>query len=541
MDTRSAWRQGLWAGLLAGIVSTSLGVVARFSAGLPTVFDLSENWLTRSIPTVVFAFLLDRLQYSAKPLLFVGLLLLQVVLGAVFGALVAAFSGLYSPKGRQRVVALTLGGLLLWLLGSLVFLPIVGDGFFGWRATAGPVAVNLVMAITISVYLTVLSAGLRGAEPGASPGINRGRRRFLGWLAAASAVVALGDAGARVSIEESVTGEAAAGASPSSSPPTGEDLSVGPTLVSVPYPVAPPSASWAIPGLSPAITAARRFYVVSKNLLSDPHLDARQWSLRIDGLVDHPLVLTYSDLLRMPAVELYQTLECISNPIGGELISNAWWRGVPLRNLLSLVGPQPRTVKVVFHAADDYADSVPLATALSPTAALVYQMNRQPLLPEHGYPARILVPGVYGLKNVKWVTRIELVAEDFKGYWQQRGWSDTARVHTMSRVDVPADHATVSAGPLVIAGIAFAGDRGIRRVQVSLDEGVTWHDALLHPPLGPLTWRLWRYDADLRPGQRSVFVQATDGQGRVQWPLPQDTVPDGATGQDVHVFTVRPR
>ncbi|HLH71781.1 MAG TPA: molybdopterin-dependent oxidoreductase, partial [Chloroflexota bacterium] len=241
----------------------------------------------------------------------------------------------------------------------------------------------------------------------------------------------------------------------------------------------------------------------------------------------------------LPAVEFYQTLECISNEIGGDLISTAWWRGVRLKDLLTMAGANPRTVKVVFHAADDYADSVPLAVALDPRAALVYQMNRALLPVEHGYPARILVPGRYGIKNVKWVTRIELVAEDFKGYWQQRGWTDDGRIHTMSRIDVPKDHALVNAGRTTIAGIAFAGDRGISRVQISVDEGKTWQDALLKPPLASLAWRLWQYQWDAPPGNGSIFVQATDGTGRVQWPLPQDTVPDGATGQDVHVVRVK--
>ena len=208
-------------------------------------------------------------------------------------------------------------------------------------------------------------------------------------------------------------------------------------------------------------------------------------------------------------------------------------------DILKLAGPHPNTVKVVFHAVDGYADSIPLATALRPTNVLAYQMNRKALRYEHGFPLRLLVPGVYGLKNVKWVTHIELVDFDFKGYWQRRGWSDHARIHTMSRIDVPVDHSTLASGHVVVAGIAFAGDRGIKRVQVSLDEGKSWQDTLLKSPLSPFTWRLWRYEQDVSAGPGSVFVKATDGTDKVQWPLPQDTVPDGATGQDVIVFTVR--
>ena len=166
---------------------------------------------------------------------------------------------------------------------------------------------------------------------------------------------------------------------------------------------------------------------------------------------------------------------------------------------------------------------------MSPENLLVYSMDGDPLLPEHSAPARLLIPGIYGMKNVKWLTKVELVTTDYLGYWQQRGWSDTAFYQTMSRMDVPL-HKDLKAGPQEIAGVAFAGDRGISKVEVSVDSGKTWQEATLKEPLGPYTWRLWRVEWNPQPGSYDLVVRATDGKGQVQTDHLTDTFPDGATG-----------
>lgn len=527
-------RDGFIAGMTAALLAAALNVVARFAVGAPTPFDLAENAITRAMPTVVFAFLLDRLQFNAKPILFLVLVLAQIVAGGVLGRL---FVSLVVARWRRTHLArhpvqAGLGlAVLGWVLTETIALPVLGEGLFGERSLAGLAAVAVTLAAVWLVYGVALGAQFSpssgpSSDPVGGAGVDRRRRRLVGGLAGGASVLALGAIGVRLREPN-----------PTPLDPNAASLSLGPTRQSVPYP--PREATWSIPGLSPSLTPVSSFYVVTKNLFGDPTITARDWSVLVDGLVERKLRLGYADLTRLPAVEVYQTLECISNPIGGKLISTAWWRGVRLADVLALAGSAHDVVKVVFHAADGYADSLPLAVARQSNVTLAYLMNGQPLPVEHGYPMRLLAPGRYGLKNVKWITRIELVKDDFQGYWQERGWTDLARVHTMSRIDTPGDAATVPAGPLVVAGVAFSGDRGIERVQVTLDAGKSWHDAELEPPLSPITWTRWRFQTTSSPGDLIVSVQATDGSGHVQWPLPQDTVPDGATGTDLHVVHVR--
>jgi len=517
----SLFRSSFLEGALSALAVSALMVAARFLFAYPTWFDLSENWITRLIPANVFAFFLDRLLYSAKPLLFAGVLVGQVLLGGLGGLVFQRLRRSSTQPGPTTTDG-AIFGVVVWAIQVLAILPLIGQGIFGRGYSGSAVLLNLYLLLTSLGYAEILA--LLGTAPHAP--VVRSRRQFLGGLAAGAsslAVLAIAD---RLWV------------SPSTALPDAENFSLGPTLTSVPVAV-PTDPGWDIPGLSPEITPIGKFYQVTKNLFADPDLAATDWSLTINGRVRSPVHLSFAELTRLPAVEFYQTLECISNPVGGDLMSTAWWRGVPVKDLLAMAGANPQASKVVFRAADGYADSIPLAHALLPSTTLVYEMDGQPLPKAHGFPVRLITPGVYGLKNVKWLTGIEVIDGDFEGYWQQRGWSDTAIVQTTSRVDVPVASATVAAGRIVIAGIAFAGNREIKGVQVSLDAGGTWEDATLKPALGPLTWRFWRYEASLKSGSHSVAVRAIDGEGQVQWPLPQDTVPDGATGYDVEVFTAR--
>jgi DMSO/TMAO reductase YedYZ molybdopterin-dependent catalytic subunit len=236
-------------------------------------------------------------------------------------------------------------------------------------------------------------------------------------------------------------------------------------------------------------------------------------------------------------VSQWQTLECISNDVGGDFMSTARWDGVPVAALLDRAGGvDPRAKKAVFYAADGYADSFPVAQVLDSGALLATAMNDETLPAEHGYPVRLLVPGTYGMKNVKWVTIIELVDTDFRGYWQQRGWTDDATVKTLSRIDVPRKGTAAAAGITRIAGVAFAGRRGISRVEVSDDGGETWRPATLRAPKGPYTWTLWEVPWGPPPGQYRLAVRATDGTGALQRSEKAPTLPDGASGY--HTVTV---
>lgn len=287
-----------------------------------------------------------------------------------------------------------------------------------------------------------------------------------------------------------------------------------------------------IQGLPPEVTPVGKFYTISKNVF-DPVVDAKTWRLHVKGLVERPYTLTYDELRGLPAVEQYATLECISNEVGGNLISNALWKGAPLRDLLNRAGIKTGATELILRARDGYSDSFPLHKALAEGTILAWEMNGVSLPKQHGFPARVIVPGIYGMKNVKWLTELEIADYDYKGYWESRGWSDEAIYKTMSRIDVPAAGQVDPHSPY-LGGIAFAGDRGIKGVEVSLDGGTTWRQAMLKPALSPYTWVLWALEwdpaADLLAGSHAVQVRAVDGTGTVQIAVGSPPLPDGASG-----------
>ncbi len=197
-----------------------------------------------------------------------------------------------------------------------------------------------------------------------------------------------------------------------------------------------------LPGMPPEVTPNDRFYEVSKNWFSNPSLDADAWRLKVAGLVRKPVTLTYAELQELPAVEEYATLKCIGDPVDGKAMGNALWKGVRLRDLFEGAGgADPKATELILRAADDYSDSFPMDKALADGTILAYRMNGAPLPKDHGFPARVIVPGIYGMKNVKWLTALEPADYDYKGYWEKKGWSDVARYHTISRVDVSEDEA----------------------------------------------------------------------------------------------------
>ncbi len=248
-------------------------------------------------------------------------------------------------------------------------------------------------------------------------------------------------------------------------------------------------------------------------------------------LVNQPLELSYDQLVARATTKKITTLCCISNELNGDLISTAEWTGVPLAELLTEAGVQPNAVDLKFHCADDYEDSIPVAQGLDPDTLVVIAMNGERLPRDHGAPARLIVPAIYGMKNVKWLQTIEAVDHDFKGYWQTRGWSDPAPYQIWGRIDDPDGGEEIAAGPAVAAGLASAGDRGVQRVEVSLDDGQTWADAILEPALNPpFTWVRWAYQFDATPGDHKLRIRATDGTGKVAEQEERPPLPDGPTG-----------
>jgi DMSO/TMAO reductase YedYZ molybdopterin-dependent catalytic subunit len=296
-----------------------------------------------------------------------------------------------------------------------------------------------------------------------------------------------------------------------------------------------------VKGLPPEITPTESFYVVSKNPPGfDPVVNAQRWRLEVGGLVGKKLTMTYDQIKAMPSVSRPHTLECISNDVGGDLISNANWRGVPLKEVLDQAGGVGNaTIQIAFGCADGYTESIPIAEALNPDTLLVYEIDGKPLPAKHGFPLRLLVPGHFGMKNPKWITKIDAVDHNVVGYWERSGWSQEAVVKTMSKFTVPGGHMTYKAGDDVgFGGIAYSGDRGIKTVEVSTDNGATWMPAQIKAPLGKYTWVLWA--ALWKPtaaGEYAVRVRATDGKGAVQVRQEVETLPDGASGY--HLIRVR--
>ena len=294
--------------------------------------------------------------------------------------------------------------------------------------------------------------------------------------------------------------------------------------------------------LASLITPTAAHYVVTKNAVADPVLDAETWRLVLDGEVNRPVQLDYRTLRRLPTVELHKTLECISNftamceltYFGCDLMSTALWKGARLRDVLDLAGGlRSGVVSLQVQGADEYSSSIPAALATNPDTLLVYEMNGQPLPRQHGFPVRLLCPGRYGYKSCKWVMGIRALRTEHVDWYGQRNWSRTGVVKTMARIDVPANGAKLSPGRTRIAGVAYAGDRGVGAVQFSADGGRTWNPtAFLEAPIGKDTWVRWTAEFEVAPGQsRQLVSRAIDGTGAVQtdeFRLPQ---PDGGQGR----------
>ena len=269
------------------------------------------------------------------------------------------------------------------------------------------------------------------------------------------------------------------------------------------------------------ITPNDLFYCVTKNVI-DPSVDEDLWHLEVNGLVQNLRAYRFQDLDAFTKVEQETTLMCISNGLDAGLMSNAVWKGIALGDFIKAAGPLADAKRVRLYGVDNYTDTIPIEKALEPTTLLALEMNGEELPDRHGYPMRAIVPGYFGEKHVKWLTRIELTGPDAKGFYETQGWGPDFIVPTRSRIDVPDHNAGFSLGqlagaPLQVKGIAFGGDRGISRVEVSDDDGETWADAKIDYPGTKLTWALWSYDWQPDgPDDYTLVVRATDGEGEVQ-------------------------
>ncbi len=277
------------------------------------------------------------------------------------------------------------------------------------------------------------------------------------------------------------------------------------------------------------------FYVVNYSdspfsLSRDVRID--QWRLSITGAVKLPMALSYGDILQRPAIDRAVTLECIDNLPGGDSMGNAMWRGLSLKALLEEVGADTEMARdVVFRAADGYDDSIPFERAMEGDVLLAYMMNGVTLPKMHGFPLRAVVPGLYGIKNVKWITEIEVYEGDYKGYWQRKGWTDDGTIKITSRIDSPGHYQILRGKEHLFKGIAFGGPETIKKVKISFDGERTWQDAPFELPLSPFTWVIWYYNwAPPKAGTYQVAVRAIDAKGQVQTSEIVRPSPAGASG-----------
>lgn len=496
--SRAGYLPGVSASLIASVVMLLLGRIW----GAPVPAQLLSDRLTSLIPLSVFSNVLDQLEGSAKPFLFACIFVGQIVVGGLVGGLLAGY--LKRGVAPVRLFGITTGAMFM-LLGA-VLSPLGLAGFFGVRSSAGVTTSVISFAIIALLFAGLMVAWIT-ANMSLTRGFDESRRR----------VVAFVGVGVPVLLASAY---------------------VGKFFVALSQKSQVPSSPNTPDGISSALTPIDDFYVVSKNFV-DPSVAAGSWNLTIGGLVEHPKTYTYDEIKARPATKHIATLECISNEVGGEYISTGEWTGFPFHELLDEAGVKPGVVDVELHAADGYTESFPIAKAMDPSTFLVYEIDGQPLPKEHGFPVRLLVPNIYGMKNVKWLTKINLVDSDIKGFWEHQGWSDIAIEQTMSRIDFPKSSSDLQVGvPVKVGGVAFAGSRGIKRVEFSSDNGRSWNDAKLEKPLSPLAWTIWTYAwTPPAEGRYSILVRATDGTGETQTDQESPPAPDGATGY--HTVQVR--
>ncbi|HEV8637413.1 MAG TPA: molybdopterin-dependent oxidoreductase [Chloroflexota bacterium] len=441
----------------------------------------------------------------------------------------------------------------------------------GLAATATAYAATLWLGRTAGTSGGELPlASLEALSPGAPTAAAPGGTATSAVAAGAAGPVATAPAGAPTPATAAATRPSAAASPPAAAPPApptaaptappGPTAPPKPTEVALPPPPRPPreikrdqdgslTASVRKPGeLASLVTPNAVFYITTKNAGGDPIVDRDRWRLAIDGEVVRPVSLDLKLLYQLPAVDQMKTLNCISNwvtrcqevPFGCDLIANATWKGARLRDVLALAGGlKPGVRSLATASADEFTVSLPADADALGEMLLVYEMNGEVLPIEHGYPARILIPGRYGMKNPKWVTGIRAMREVFVDWYGQRNWSKEGIVKTWTRIDVPADGARLPPGEQRIAGIAYAGDRGVSKVEYSADGGKSWKAAnALEPQPGKDTWLRWEGVFVLpRGGTLQLAARAVDGTGAKQIEQLTPTQPDGGAG--LHTIEVK--
>jgi DMSO/TMAO reductase YedYZ molybdopterin-dependent catalytic subunit len=499
--SRSGAAHGAVVGLLSGAIAVGVAELVAAFTGPDTspivavggaTIDASPEWLK--------AFAIRTFGTYDKPALVIGIGVVLAILAVVLGIV---------SRRRPR--------LPIW---GLLVLGAIGAAAAASRPGNGIASILPSLAGTVVGFLAYLRlrdvADLAGPpEPPTIPPYDR--RRFLRTGAAAAGIaVAAGGLGRIVAARAGAADSRAAARIPEPTEPT---------------PAPPPDPSLAVPGVSPYRTPNDAFYRVDTSLFV-PSVNASTWRLRVHGMVDRELELDYGTLLARPMIERDVTLACVSNQIGGPYVGNATWIGTRLADLLHEAGVHPDATQLVSRSADGFTIGTPTEVVLDGRdAMLAVAMNGEPLPLEHGFPVRIVVPGLYGyVSATKWLVDLELTTlEAYDAYWIQRGWAKEAPVKTQSRIDTPRYGARLKPGSIAVAGVAWAQHRGIDRVEVRVDDGA-WEQATLGLRGSLDTWRQWVFTWDATTGEHVLAVRATDGEGRTQTADRAAPFPDGATG-----------
>jgi DMSO/TMAO reductase YedYZ molybdopterin-dependent catalytic subunit len=457
-------------GLIAGTLALGSDYLAHALFGIPLLPEQAGYIMLKLLPLSTFENLLKTLGVLARPLLLVGA---TVVIIAAYGV-AAVLIARVLPRGYVLILT-GLAALISAIVATVAF-----------SASDSPIG-SVVEVVLLAGMVPLVDRALKGlAPPGPADEDRRVLLRNLFYGAVGIAVLGI----AYANVRRFATALAM------------KEGSRAPTEV----------------------TAVSDFYVVSKNLAGDPVVNASSWRLDLPGRS-----LTYNELLALPSRELELTLECISNEIGGTLISNGIWKGPRVSDVLALASSPANATWMLTESADGYTESFQLHD-LSPDHLLATHLNGAPLTSMHGFPARFIFPGRYGMKQPKWVTRIRFAASDQPGYWENNGWDERAIVKTMSRIDRPADGAASAAGAVQFGGVAFAGDRRISGVELSWDGGRTWQPCELQAEFSPYAWRFWQLSTSLSAGHYDVKVRARDGEGTLQTSKTAGTLPNGADG-----------
>jgi DMSO/TMAO reductase YedYZ molybdopterin-dependent catalytic subunit len=481
------------AGIALGAGELLAGVVGAVPSPLAAVGRAVVDWSPPAVKDVAIALF----GTADKGALALGTAALVLVIGW--------FTGVAS---RER-----------WWVAAAVFAAFGSLGVAAGVDEPGARAWAVVAAtlVSVSAGLAALWLLLRAASPvvaaDGSPG-EPGRRRFITTAVAGGAVaLAAGLAGRRL-------------------------LAAAPEVPDVtlrdpddPAPRLLPDNSLAVAGVAPLVVPNDEFYRIDTALVI-PRVDLEAWRLTVRGRVDRELTFTYDDLWARDLIERYVTLACVSNEVGGHLVGNASWLGVRLAEILGEAGADRDGTQVVGRSVDGFTVGFPSEAAFDGRDAMVaVGMNGAVLPARHGFPARLVVPGLYGyVSATKWLSEIEVTGwDDFDAYWVPRGWAKEAPIKTQSRIDVPRNGAGVPAGPVTVAGVAWAPTRGIRRVEVRVDEGA-WREAELSLPLSADAWVQWRAVVELGEGDHTIEVRATDDTGVTQTERRSSPRPDGATG-----------